>query len=104
MAVLKYKDPETGKIQIVGVPKQGVQYVTVTMMASGWSGNTYSFEAEYPHAQYNISIEVSPTATTEQFEAFGGAMICGSADSNVATAIGDVPTIDIPIIVKVVAK
>jgi hypothetical protein len=74
------------------------------MLASGWTGNTYSFEADYPNDQYNISIEVDSTATAEQFEAFGGAMICGSADSNVATALGDVPTVDVPIIVKAVSK
>ena len=79
-------------------------YTEATMTASAWSGNTYSFEATYPKDSYDISIEVAPTATAEQFEAFGGAMICGSADSNIATAIGDVPTIDIPIIIKVVAK
>lgn len=79
-------------------------FVPHTMLAAGWVENQYSFEAEYPHAQYDISIEVAPTATSEQFEAFGGAMICGSHDSNVATAIGDVPTVDIPIIIKVVAK
>ena len=79
-------------------------YATATMSASGWSGNTYSFEATYPKASYDISVEVAPTATAEQFEAFGGAMICGSHDSNVATALGDVPTVDIPIIIKVVAK
>lgn len=79
-------------------------YVTETMLASGWVDNTYSFEETYPHTSYNISIEVAPTATSEQFEAFGGAMICGSHDSNVATALGDVPTEDIPIIIKVVRK
>lgn len=79
-------------------------YNTATMTASGWSGNTYSFEADYPKNTYDISIEVAPTATAEQFEAFGGAMICGSVDSNVATALGDVPTVDIPVIVKAVRK
>ena len=74
------------------------------MVTSGWAGNTYSFEATYPKESYDISIEVAPTATAEQFEAFGGAMICGSADSNIATALGYVPTVDIPIIIKVVAK
>ena len=82
----------------------GRKTVTAAMLASGWSGNTYSFESTYPKASNDISIEVAPTATAEQFEAFGGAMICGSADSNVATAVGDVPTIDIPIIIKVVKK
>lgn len=79
-------------------------YTTITMMASKWSGKTYSFEATYPKNTYDISIEVAPTATSEQFEAFGGAMICGSPDNNIATALGDVPTVDIPIIVKVVRK
>lgn len=79
-------------------------YVEATMLASGWSGNKYSFEAEYPSEEYNISIEVAPTATANEFEMFGEAMICGSATENVATALGDVPTVDIPIIVKVVAK
>ena len=79
-------------------------YESTTMIASAWSGNTYSFEAEYPNAKYDVDIQVAPTATAEQFEAFGSAMICGSADSNVATALGDVPTVDVPIIVKAVAK
>ena len=79
-------------------------FVPSVLLASGWSDNTYSFEAIYPREQYDVGIEVAPTATAEQFEAFGGAMICGSADRNVATAIGDVPTVDIPIIIKVVAK
>lgn len=76
----------------------------VLMLATGWVDGVYSFEAEYPHSAYDLSIEVAPTATAEQFEAFGSAMICGSADSNIATAIGGVPTVDIPIIIKVVAK
>lgn len=80
------------------------KFVEATMLASKWEGNTYSFEEEYPHASWNISIEVAPTATVNEFEIFGEAMICGSADSNIATALGDVPTEDIPIIVKVVAK
>lgn len=81
-----------------------VSFVVAALSASGWSDNTYSFEATYPKESYDLSIEVAPTATAEQFEAFGGAMICGSADSNIATALGDVPTVDIPIIIKVVAK
>ena len=115
--VKKSGDTMTGALTLSGNPssakhaatKQYVDalkptYAEATMLASNWSGNTYSFEATYPNAQYNISIEVAPTATAEQFESFGGAMICGSADSNIATALGDVPTVDIPIIIKVVAK
>lgn len=76
----------------------------VTMLADGWSGNVYSFEADYPAAAWNLSIEVSPTATAEQFTAFGEAMICGSAAGNTATALGTAPAVDIPIIIKAVAK
>ena len=82
----------------------GATASVVTMLAANWSGNVYSFEEAYPSTQYDISIEVAPTAIAEQFEAFGAAMICGSADSNVATAIGGAPTIDIPIIIKAVKK
>lgn len=97
--------PEKGDYtaEMVGAAPLPV-FSVATMLASGWNNNTYSFEAAYPNDSYNISIEVAPTATAEQFEAFGAAMICGSADSNVATALGDVPTVDIPIIVEVVAK
>ena len=81
-----------------------LEIVVATMVASSWSDNTYSFESEYPNSEYNVSIEVAPTATVEQFEAFGEAMICGSHDSNVATAINGAPTIDIPVIIKAVRK
>ena len=91
-------------IQSTGTGAYRESRITATLLAANWTGNTYSFETEYPHASHNISIEVAPTATAEQFEAFGAAMICGSVDSNVATAIGDVPTVDIPILVKVVKK
>lgn len=105
MATVKYKDPSTGEIKTVGLPTvPKPRYDEVTMLASNWVDNTYSFEDTYPHSAYDIAIEVAPTATAEQFEAFGGAMICGSHDSNIATALGDVPTVDIPIIIKVVAK
>lgn len=76
----------------------------ITMSASKWSNNQYSFESTYPKESYDISIEVAPTATVEQFEAFGEAMICGSHNSNVAKALNGAPTVDIPVIVKVVAK
>lgn len=95
-------DLENGKVPSSQLP--ATTYTTTTMLATGWSNGTYSFEASYPNTGYNLSIEVAPTATAEQFEAFCAAMICGSADSNVAKALGDVPTADIPIIIKAVQK
>lgn len=75
-----------------------------TLLASGWSGNTYSFEGTYPGATYDIEIALNSTATKAQAEAFNSAQIVGSGTTNIVTAFGDVPTVNIPIIVKAVRK
>ena len=77
---------------------------TATLLASGWSNGTYSFETDYPKATYDLEIALNSTATTAQAEAFNGAQIVGSAASNTIKAYGDVPTVDIPVILKVVTK
>lgn len=77
---------------------------TATLLASGWSDGAYSFETDYPEATYNLEIALDSTATTAQAEAFNGSQIAGSATSNIIKAYGDVPTVDIPIILKVVTK
>ena len=79
-------------------------YTTSTLGKSGWASKAYSFEIDYPNEKYDISISVAPTATSTEFDAFANAKICGSADRNSVTAIGTVPTIDIPIIIKAVSK
>ena len=77
---------------------------TATLLASGWSNGTYSFETDYPKATYDLEIALDSTATTSQAEAFNGAQIAGSATSNIIKAYGIVPTVDIPVILKVVNK
>ena len=79
---------------------------TATLRASNWdsSAKTYSFETDYPSASYDIEVALDSIATSEQVEAFNGAQIVGSATSNIVKAYGDVPTIDIPVILKVVTK
>ena len=77
---------------------------TATLLASGWSNGTYSFETDYPKATYDLEIALDSTATTAQAEAFNGAQIVGSATSNTIKAYGIVPTVDIPIVLKVVRK
>lgn len=77
---------------------------TATLLASGWSNGTYSFETDYPKATYDLEIALDSTATTAQAEAFNGAQIAGSATSNTIKAYGIVPTVDIPIVLKVVRK
>lgn len=76
----------------------------VKMKASKWVDNKYSFEEDYPYEQYDIEIEPSDTCTIEQLDAWANARIVGSSTSNVCTAFVETPTIDIPIIIKVVTK
>ena len=77
---------------------------TATLLASGWNDGVYSFEANYPMTTYDIEIALDSTASSEQAEAFNGAQIVGSATSNIIKAYGTVPTVDIPIVLKVVRK
>ncbi len=75
-----------------------------TLSASVWSNGVYSFESTYPASIYDLEIALDSTATSEQAEAFNGAQIAGSATSNAIKAYGIVPTVDIPVILKVVNK
>lgn len=75
-----------------------------TLSASAWSNGVYSFESTYPASIYDLEVALNSTATIAQAEAFNGAQIVGSATSNVVKAYGEVPTIDIPVIIKVVTK
>lgn len=75
-------------------------YVEDTLLHTRWSGNQYSFDGAYPPEKWNIDVSIAPGASIPQQEAFGAAMLAGSASSNVLTALGDVPVISIPIIIK----
>lgn len=78
---------------------------SATMSASGWNSGVYSFESSYPVLTYDIEIEIDgDNCTTEQLEAWSKAQIVGSFATNSCKALGDVPTIDIPIIIKAVVK
>lgn len=79
-------------------------YVEGTMLATGWEDDKYSFESTYPNSQYDIEIYPSNTCSNIQLEAFTAAVMAGSASINVATALGDVPNVDIPILLKVRRK
>ena len=75
------------------------------MLASKWTEDgVYSFEADYPSASYNIEIQPSEACTVEQYEAWGYAMMLGNSSANTVKALGDIPLVDIPVIIKVVRK
>lgn len=81
------------------------EYTALTMLASAWSGNVYSFENSYPRSTYNIEIYLDgDNITSGQKSAFGAAEIVGSLSGNTVKALGEVPTVNIPIIVKAVRK
>lgn len=71
-----------------------------TLLASGWSDNTY----DLGNTDSNLEIELDSSATDEMIEAWTNAKILGSATSNILTAKGDVPTIDITCIMKRTVK
>lgn len=75
-----------------------------TLSATKWNGSEYSFEDQYPAASYEIEIQPNYTCSEEQIVAYGDARLMGRIDLNVITSGGDVPTVDIPVIIKVVAK
>ena len=79
---------------------------TATLLASNWNSTAkiYSFEADYPSASYDIEVELDgDNCTDEQLEAWIAAKPLASS-TNKINAKGDVPTVDIPIILMVTPK
>lgn len=77
-----------------------------TLLASNWdsTAKTYSFEADYPSASYDIEVSLDgDNATNEQINAWIVAKMLSSS-SNKIIAKGTIPTIDIPIILVVKPK
>lgn len=77
-----------------------------TLLASNWdsTAKTYSFEADYPNASYDIEVSLDgDNATNEQLNAWIAAKMLSSS-SNKIIAKGTIPTIDIPIILVVKPK
>ena len=74
---------------------------TTTLLASNWNSNTkiYSFEADYPSAMYNIEVDIDgDNCTDEQLDAWIAAKPLKGI-KNKLTAKGNVPSIDIPVII-----
>ena len=75
-----------------------------TIQASNWSDGVYSFESSFPNEAFDIEIELDSTSTIEQLEAWNNAKLTSVFGTNTMKALGDVPTVDIPVIVKAVMK
>ena len=77
---------------------------TATLLASSWNDGAYSFETDYPNASYDIEVDIDgDNCTDEQLEAWIAAKPLSSS-TNKINAKGDVPSVDIPIILTVVIK
>lgn len=77
----------------------------ITLQAGNWSGGEYSLESQFPVATYDILVSLNgDTVTLAQTEAWGSAKVVGYQTRNSIKALGDVPTVDIPVIVRAVKK
>lgn len=80
--------------------------VVQTTLASGtWSDGKYSFEATYPAASYDVTVEPDgDNITAAGYKAWGALKATGSATSNILIAKGKTPTVNIAVILRVVKK
>lgn len=86
-----------------GGGKSGQAYITTaSILASGWSNGVYSgFSTTYNPALYNIEIQPNGSSITDkQLKAWSEAKIVGFPTSNDLKALGTVPTVDIPVILR----
>ena len=73
------------------------------LFANSWEGNVYSFP-EYSADGYDVEIFLDGDATQEELEAYANAMFVGNISDNTLKAFGEVPEIDIPIVIKSTQK
>ena len=86
--------------------KATVTITSYTISASGWnSSGVYSaLASSYPYATYNVEIFPISTMTTAQYEAMSAAGMVGYTSNNNILALGTVPTVNIPVMLKVMRK
>ena len=86
--------------------KQSKATITsTTLSVASWSNGVYSFESTYPNASYNIDVEPDGyTITDSQFKAWNEAKIVGNSNGNTIKALGTVPTVAIPVVVRATPK
>lgn len=79
--------------------------IDVLLSAGSWNSNKYTFSDERLTSSTDADLETSPLITDEQYEQIANARISRTIElsngSMVLTALGDVPTVDIPLILKV---
>lgn len=96
--------PVTTPEAIEGVEQLVGKSVTATLDASAWSDNKQTVAVAGMTTSAEADVGLAMSATAEQVTAAAGAMLLATAqaqDTITVTAFGTVPTVDIPIIVRV---
>lgn len=84
---------------------KGYTFNEFTLLSGSWSGQTYSLEGSYPSSKYDIEVELSGNATKEIAKAWGKIIpVADTSSRNIIKALGTVPSINIPVRLKVVSK
>lgn len=83
---------------LAGNKANKMSVTTYILLTTGWVNNVYDLSSAFPNA--DITIELNGDSATEgQIEAWSNAKIRGSATSNKCYC-SEVPTVDLPIIVR----
>lgn len=100
----------TGKLITAKITRDSIlarqpKTATATLAVASWSSGVYSFESSYPVATYDIEIEPNgDSCTAAQLAAWSKAQIVGSATKNQIKALGTVPTVAIPVMIRYMKK
>lgn len=85
--------------------KKKTEDIDVLLSTGSWNSNKYTFSDERLTSSTDADLETSPSISDEQYEQIANARISRTIElgsgSMVLTALGDVPTVDIPLILKV---
>lgn len=79
---------------------QSVRYVNYTLLAQNWRVDMYNLGEDYPQSDYNIEMYVGNVSNSE-YEAYAAAKMVGDTMTNTLIALGTVPEIDIPVILRI---
>lgn len=78
---------------------------TILADAANWTGNTYTkFNTDYPAESYDLDLNLSGDATSEEEEAWESANFKSSVSDNLLVAKGTKPEIDIPVLLTIIKK
>lgn len=79
-------------------------YIAYTLSSSAWNSGYYNLESIYPQISYDIEVQPSSECTEAELEAWMDAKLVGSISYNYLYVKGDVPTINIPVYIKLISK